>query len=96
MAAAVIDLNAERAARLEAAGEASEVRFGDAVFFVPPPKAWPLTALDAMAAGELVSALRALCGDEATDAFLSGGAVLADLEALFTQLAASQGLTTGE
>lgn len=89
----VFDLDAERAARVEAMGEPFTFVSHGATYTMPSPKQWPVQVTGMLSDGDLPGALRLLLGPDQADAFLNGGPItMGDLEALFGAVAKWSGL----
>lgn len=75
------DLDAARARRIEASGEALPFTFGGEEFTVLPTSEWDLEIPELLAQGEVKDAFRLLLGDEA-DRFFAHRPRLGDLNDL--------------
>jgi hypothetical protein len=79
-----------------AAAEADEQPFAftfrGADYEVPPMTAWPISALRALAAGNLDGALGELLGEDAYNALAEAGLKVGDLNLLFDKIAADAGM----
>lgn len=91
----VIDLDAARAARAEAAGVAPRVIFAGKEYAMPVELPWAI--VEAAAGGDadaLVSAIRLLLGDQWA-AFQEAGPSVADMQLLIGHVAGVYGLDSG-
>lgn len=89
--AEVFDLEAAAAAN-EAEAVPFAFTYKGEVYHVPPMTAWPITALRALAAGDLDAALSNLLGDDAYEALSAAGLRVGDLNALFDKISADAGM----
>lgn len=87
----LLDLDANRAARIEAAGDPFPFLFKGERFTIPPAKAWPITVGDDLSAGHLQKALKSLLGKKDYKRFMACGPSYSDLEVLFEGIAKWQG-----
>jgi len=90
--ARVIDLDAARVARAEAAGSPATLKFGGKEYTLPAEV--PVLAALAYERGDVETAIRALLGDAADDFFAS--ASLQDVEAFSEGYGLVYGLSEGE
>lgn len=91
--AAVFDLEAAAAAN-EAEAVPFAFTFKGETYHVPPMTAWPITALRALAAGNLDGALSELLGEDAYEALSAAGLRVGDLNVLFDKISADAGMTS--
>jgi hypothetical protein len=90
--AAVIDLDARRAQRAEAAGEPIDVRLGGDVFTFPTVREWPVDLADVLSRGDLMGGLRLLLPPDDFDRFMGHRPTLGDLSDLFDGLGKASGV----
>lgn len=83
---------AAKAAAAEAEAVPFAFRYKGESYTIPPVKQWEMTAMEALASGDLTGALTDLLGQEAYAALRDAGLNLGELEALFERVA---GDTTG-
>lgn len=83
---AMIDLDARRAQRAEAASADYVVRLGGESFSFPPVNEWPVELTDSLQKGDLMAALRLLLTDEELPRFLAQRPTMGDLNDLFEAL----------
>ena len=89
----VFDLGAAaEAAATEAEGGSFAFTYKGAAYEVPTATAWPMTALRALANGDLDAALSELIGQEAFDGMCTAGLTLGELNLLFERIAKQSGL----
>lgn len=89
----VIDLDASRAARAEAAGVPVVVKLGGREFTLPVEL--PFLFADHLAEGELRRAFDALLGEQASE-FWKLGVTLPDVEAFAEQVTGAYGMAEGD
>lgn len=93
-ATAVFDLDAARAARREAVGEAFTFAWHGEVYTCQPAKEWSINTASALSSGDLVSAIGMILGDEQGPRFLATDPSMGDVEALMDALAEFSGVNT--
>jgi hypothetical protein len=86
----IIDLDAARAARDEAAP--FPVRFGGKDFEVPSQRRWKLSAMTALAAGDLIGFLQGIMPAAAYTAFMAAEPDVGDLETFVAHLTERAGV----
>lgn len=85
--------SAAAAAAAEAEGRSFAFTFRGASYTVPPPTAWPISALRALADGELEAALTVLLGGEVFGQLADAGLTIGGLNVLFERIAADSGMS---
>jgi hypothetical protein len=85
-AAGIFDLEAAaKAAATEAEGQPFAFAYKGDRYEIPPGRAWPVAALNALAAGELEAALGQLLGAATYAKLSAAGLTVGELNALFTE-----------
>jgi hypothetical protein len=88
----IFDLEeAAQAATTEAAEETFPFVYKGEHYEVPPGRSWPVSALSALAAGELETALGELLGAETYAQLAKAGLTVGELNALFSAVGVSAG-----
>lgn len=82
----IFDLEAAaKAAATEAEGQPFAFTYKAERYEIPPGRAWPVAALNALAAGELEAALGQLLGADTYAKLAAAGLTVGELNALFTE-----------
>lgn len=84
--------NKTAAAKTEALGRGTQVRFEDHTYTIAPAEEWDVEAIEAAEAGQLATACRLLLGDDQWAAFKSKKRTLSDLAALFEAVQSAFGI----
>lgn len=85
--------SAADAAAAEAEGRSFPFTFAGASYTVPPPTAWPISALRALGDGDLEAALTTLLGGDTFAELADAGLTIGGLNVLFERIAADSGMT---
>jgi hypothetical protein len=90
-----IDLDAMRAARLEASGSSISVKWGGNTYQVPPTAEWPLDVIALIEKNDFTEAMKQLFSPDDWDKISVSRPSLGDMRDLFNALAKISGFEEG-